>query len=177
MKEVLDDIERWRRPGSASRSPRRGDRGVEPRDPGATWPSATGRGRRSVSGGCVEGAVVQEALAILAGEKERGIVTFGYSDDDAFAVGSRAAERSPVRGALTGEQYTELRDGCAPPNRSRSRPSSKARIWAKLLVRPMAGSSGTLGDAKLDRVVGRDAQASSRRDSPPPAIRRARGGA
>jgi xanthine dehydrogenase accessory factor len=41
----------------------------------------------SVSGGCVEGAVVTEALAVLAGEKEPRIVTFGYSDDEAFAVG------------------------------------------------------------------------------------------
>jgi xanthine/CO dehydrogenase XdhC/CoxF family maturation factor len=41
----------------------------------------------SVSGGCVEGAVVTEALAILAGEAEPRIVTFGYSDDEAFAVG------------------------------------------------------------------------------------------
>ena len=41
----------------------------------------------SVSGGCVEGAVVSEALAILAGENERRIVTFGFSDDEAFSVG------------------------------------------------------------------------------------------
>ncbi len=40
-----------------------------------------------VSGGCVEGAVVGEALAILAGEQPARVVTFGYSDDDAFAVG------------------------------------------------------------------------------------------
>ena len=40
----------------------------------------------SVSGGCVEGAVVTEALAILEGA-ERRIVTFGYSDDEAFSVG------------------------------------------------------------------------------------------
>ena len=41
----------------------------------------------SVSGGCVEGAVVVEALAVLRGEHPRGVVSFGYSDDDAFAVG------------------------------------------------------------------------------------------
>ena len=41
----------------------------------------------SVSGGCVEGAVVTEALAVLAGDAEPRIVTFGYSDDEAFAVG------------------------------------------------------------------------------------------
>jgi xanthine dehydrogenase accessory factor len=35
----------------------------------------------------VEGAVVSEALAILAGENESRVVTFGYSDDEAFAVG------------------------------------------------------------------------------------------
>jgi xanthine dehydrogenase accessory factor len=41
----------------------------------------------SVSGGCVEGAVVTEALGVLAGTAPPRIVTFGYSDDEAFAVG------------------------------------------------------------------------------------------
>jgi xanthine dehydrogenase accessory factor len=40
----------------------------------------------SVSGGCVEGAVVTEALDVLR-TGDRRIVSFGYSDDDAFAVG------------------------------------------------------------------------------------------
>ncbi len=40
----------------------------------------------SVSGGCVEGAVVAEALEALADGKPR-ILTYGVSDDDAFAVG------------------------------------------------------------------------------------------
>lgn len=40
----------------------------------------------SVSGGCVEGAVVEEALAALADGRPR-LLTFGVSDDDAFAVG------------------------------------------------------------------------------------------
>ena len=40
----------------------------------------------SVSGGCVEGAVVTEALEIIK-SGERKIVSFGYSDDEAFAVG------------------------------------------------------------------------------------------
>ena len=40
----------------------------------------------SVSGGCVEGAVVTEALEILR-TGERRIVSFGYSDDEAFEVG------------------------------------------------------------------------------------------
>jgi xanthine dehydrogenase accessory factor len=31
--------------------------------------------------------VVTEALALLNGERPAGMVTFGYSDDEAFAVG------------------------------------------------------------------------------------------
>ena len=89
MREVLDDIERWRAAGQRVAIARVvGTEGSSPRDAGATMAvSDTGEVAGSVSGGCVEGAVVQEALKVLAGEHERGIVTFGYSDDDAFAVG------------------------------------------------------------------------------------------
>jgi xanthine dehydrogenase accessory factor len=89
VKEVLDDIERWRAAGRRVAVARVvGVEGSGPRDPGATMAvSEDGEVAGSVSGGCVEGAVVQEALAVLAGDKERGIVTFGYSDDEAFAVG------------------------------------------------------------------------------------------
>jgi xanthine dehydrogenase accessory factor len=40
----------------------------------------------SVSGGCVESAVVAEALQVLE-TSDRRLVRFGYSDDEAFAVG------------------------------------------------------------------------------------------
>jgi xanthine dehydrogenase accessory factor len=89
MKEVLDDIERWR--GARKRVAVARVVGVDgsgPRDPGATMAvNEDGEVAGSVSGGCVEGAVVEEALAVLAGRRERGVVTFGYSDDEAFAVG------------------------------------------------------------------------------------------
>lgn len=45
-----------------------------------------GRIEGSVSGGCVEGAVIVEALEALDGGRHR-ILEFGVSDDDAFAVG------------------------------------------------------------------------------------------
>ena len=41
----------------------------------------------SVSGGCVEGAVLTEALEVLGRRRHAPAVTFGYSDDEAFAVG------------------------------------------------------------------------------------------
>lgn len=89
MREVLSDIERWRAAGRRVAVARVvGVDGSSPRDPGATMAvNDAGEVAGSVSGGCVEGAVVTEALAILNGERERGVITFGYSDDEAFAVG------------------------------------------------------------------------------------------
>ena len=89
MKEILDDIERWRSGGRRVAVARVvGTEGSSPRDAGATMVvSDQGDVAGSVSGGCVEGAVVTAALEVLNGERERGIVTFGYSDDEAFAVG------------------------------------------------------------------------------------------
>lgn len=61
--------------------------GSGPRQPGAAMAvSSDGEVSGSVSGGCVEGAVVAEAMAIHA-SGERRMVSFGYSDDEAFAVG------------------------------------------------------------------------------------------
>jgi xanthine dehydrogenase accessory factor len=89
MLDVLSDIERWRQAGKRVAVARVvGIDGSGPRDPGAAMAvSEDGEVAGSVSGGCVEGAVVTEALAVLAGEKPRRVVTFGYSDDEAFAVG------------------------------------------------------------------------------------------
>jgi xanthine dehydrogenase accessory factor len=89
VREVLEDIERWRAAGQRVAIARVvGVDGSSPRDPGATMAvNEAGEVAGSVSGGCVEGAVVTEALAVLSGEHERSVVTFGYSDDEAFAVG------------------------------------------------------------------------------------------
>ena len=88
MKEILKELEAWRRQGKRVALARVVDiEGSGPRLPGAAMAvSEDGEVAGSVSGGCVEGAVVTEALQILE-SGERRIVTFGYSDDDAFAVG------------------------------------------------------------------------------------------
>lgn len=89
MREVIDDVERWRREGRRIAVARVvALEGSGPRDPGATMVvNEAGEVAGSVSGGCVEGAVVEEALRILEGSKPPGITSFGYSDDEAFAVG------------------------------------------------------------------------------------------
>jgi xanthine dehydrogenase accessory factor len=88
VKEILDDLDRWRSAGKRVAIARVVDvEGSGPRLPGAAMAVAEdGEVAGSVSGGCVEGAVVTEALGILE-SGERKLVTFGYSDDDAFAVG------------------------------------------------------------------------------------------
>lgn len=88
MREILDDIERWRAAGERVAVARVVQlEGSGPRDPGAAMAvSESGEVAGSVSGGCVEGAVVGEALAVLADGTPK-MVTFGYSDDEAFAVG------------------------------------------------------------------------------------------
>lgn len=88
MREILDDLDRWRRAGTRAAIARVVDvEGSGPRLPGAAMAvSERSEVVGSVSGGCVEGAVVTEALDIIE-SGDRRIVTFGYSDDEAFAVG------------------------------------------------------------------------------------------
>jgi xanthine dehydrogenase accessory factor len=88
MQEVIEDIERWLGAGRRVAVARVvAIDGSGPRDPGATMAvSEDGEVAGSVSGGCVEGAVVTEALSVLATGTPR-LCSFGYSDDEAFAVG------------------------------------------------------------------------------------------
>ena len=88
MRELVNDIERWRRDGHRVAIARVVNvEGSGPRDPGAAMVvNDAGEVAGSVSGGCVEGAVVTEALEVLR-SGDRRLVTFGYSDDEAFAVG------------------------------------------------------------------------------------------
>ena len=88
MREILNDLDRWQRKGKRIAIARVVDlEGSGPRLPGAAMAvNEDGEVAGSVSGGCVEGAVVAEALDVIATGIRR-IVTFGYSDDEAFAVG------------------------------------------------------------------------------------------
>jgi xanthine dehydrogenase accessory factor len=88
MRGVLADIERWQESGHRIAIARVvGVIGSGPRDAGATMAvNDDGEVAGSVSGGCVEGAVVAEALDVLA-EGQPRLCTFGYSDQEAFAVG------------------------------------------------------------------------------------------
>ena len=89
MKEILDDIERWRASGHRVAVARVvGLDGSGPRDPGAAMAvNDDGRGRGLGVGRLRRGRGRHRGARGARGERPRGVVTFGYSDDDAFAVG------------------------------------------------------------------------------------------
>ncbi|WP_333776100.1 XdhC family protein [Streptomyces sp. IBSBF 3136] len=121
--------------------------GSAPRGPGAALAvDSAGTVVGSVSGGCVEGAVYelcQEALRTGESLTER----FGYSDDDAFAVGLTCGGTievliTPVRG------HTPARTVLT------SALSAAARGERAALVRVARGPAGLLGRALLIREDG-----------------------
>ncbi|WP_409467638.1 XdhC family protein [Streptomyces sp. HC307] len=134
-----------------------------PRDPGAAM--AVGPDDEvvgSVSGGCVEGAVFELAQEVVASGEAR-LETFGYSDDDAFAVGLTCGgeitvlvrpvtpERDPSFGAVAesvaaGRPVTvaTVIDGPAPRG-------ATLAVWPDQV-------SGTLGASGLDVAVTADAR-------------------
>jgi xanthine dehydrogenase accessory factor len=88
MKDVLDTLERWVAEGlqAATATVVSTERSA-PRDPGAVLAvSERGEVAGSVTGGCVEPAVYEEAQAVLAGGPPR-LVKYGIADDEAFEVG------------------------------------------------------------------------------------------
>ena len=88
MREVLADIDRWRSEGKAvALATVVKVYGSAPRPVGAKMAiSAQGEMSGSVSGGCVEGAVVQEALAVLKTGQPK-LVEYGIADELAISVG------------------------------------------------------------------------------------------
>jgi|tagenome__1003787_1003787.scaffolds.fasta_scaffold20807212_2 xanthine dehydrogenase accessory factor len=162
MRELLDGLDRWQAEGRRVAIARVVDlEGSGPRAPGAAMAvSADGEVLGSVSGGCVEGAVVQAALDVLDGP-ERPVLSFGYSDDDAFAVGLTCGGTIHLFIEPLAELsvYRQLADAVR---------NGIPVALATMIQGPMAGATllvgtdpavpvGSLGDPELDRVVARDA--------------------
>lgn len=88
MHDVLDEITRWRSEGKqVALATVVKIYGSAPRPLGAKMGiSEQGEMVGSVSGGCVEGAVVQEALAVLETGEPR-LIEYGIADELAMSVG------------------------------------------------------------------------------------------
>ena len=88
MKDVLDDLEAWTARGDGVALATVIDvKRSAPRPPGSKM-AVNDRGEVSgaVSGGCVEGAVVEVAEEVLRGGEPR-LLHFGIADSDAWDVG------------------------------------------------------------------------------------------
>ena len=116
----------------------------------------------SITGGCVEGAVVTEAEAILAGERGPGVVSYGISDELAGTVGLTCGgtvrifmqELAGVVGEIELAALVEhLAGRPAAVATLLDGPSAGARLG--IVGREAVGSLG--GTNLLDRNVGREA--------------------
>ncbi|KJK34786.1 XshC-Cox1-family protein [Streptomyces variegatus] len=118
--------------------------GSAPRPPGAALAvSADGTAIGSVSGGCVEGAVYDLCVQALQ-DGETLVERFGYSDEDAFAVGLTCGGTidvmiTPFAGGRTVEEAAL---------------AAAARAEPVALARVVRGPAGLLGRALLARPDG-----------------------
>lgn len=142
--------------------------GSAPRQPGAAL-AVDGEGNvfGSVSGGCVEGAVYELCREALSGDGPEVVLeTFGYSDEDAFAVGLTCGgvidvlvqridpEARPeivraLTAAASGEAAALARITAGPA----------ALLGRALLVRADGSYEGSLGDGERDRTAAGEAGA------------------
>ncbi len=88
MKELLDDIRRWRVEGEdVVVATVVGTRRSAPRPVGSSFAVARGGALcGSVSGGCVEGDVFEQAQEVFANGEPK-LISYGISDEEAWAVG------------------------------------------------------------------------------------------
>ena len=88
MKEILTEIERWEEEGEqVVVATVIATRRSAPRPIGSSLAiSESGKLCGSVSGGCVEGDVYEQAREVLADGKPK-LLSYGISDDEAWSVG------------------------------------------------------------------------------------------
>ncbi|WP_395572260.1 XdhC family protein [Streptomyces sp. BK79] len=170
MLDIADELHRWLAEGrefAVATVVSVG--GSAPRGPGAALAvDSGGTAIGSVSGGCVEGAVYELCSdALLSGETVRE--RFGYSDEDAFAVGltcggiidvlvTPVGAGSPVREVFRAALSTAAGGGTAALARVVDGPSEL--LGRALLVRPDGSSEGGLGGhPDLDRTAAAEAGA------------------
>ncbi|MGW8762987.1 XdhC family protein [Streptomyces sp. NPDC055815] len=138
--------------------------GSAPRQPGAALAvDSDGTAIGSVSGGCVEGAVYD--LCVQALEDGRTVVErFGYSDEDAFAVGLTCGGIidilvTPVRGGVFPAALAAAVSGEAAAL-ARIVDGPEDLLGQALLVRPDGSYEGKLGGhPELDRTAAAEAGA------------------
>ncbi|MGI5403650.1 XdhC family protein [Streptomyces sp. CA-135486] len=165
MLDIADELNRWVEQGrefAVATVVSVG--GSAPRQPGAALAvDSEGTAIGSVSGGCVEGAVYELCRQALE-DGETVLERFGYSDEDAFAVGLTCGGIidilvTPVRGGVFPAALAAAAGGkAAALARITDGPSDL--VGRALLVRPDGSYEGSLGGhPELDRTAAAEAGA------------------
>lgn len=169
LRDVLQQVLRWQEQGIAVALARVVQvSGSGPRAAGAAMAvAADGRVAGSVSGGCIESAVVEEALAALADGRPR-TVSFGFSDDEPFAVGLTCGGTVrllvvPSVGdavvALAGVLEQAGSAALATVVSTVGAESATAAVGETMLVRADGEATGEITGTTLAAVVRRDTRA------------------
>lgn len=164
MRDVLDDIDRWRgegRPAAIARLV--AVDGSSPREIGAAMAvSADGEVAGSVSGGCVEGAVVAAALDLLQRDGAAELHTYGIADEQAFSVGLTCGGTIHVllQREADFDVYELLREEIASDRACvLATLIDGGRLGARVLVHDDGRVVGSTGDPALDERIAEDAAA------------------
>ncbi|MFI2372683.1 XdhC family protein [Streptomyces sp. NPDC018833] len=170
MLDIAEELNRWVEQGrSFAVATVVAVGGSAPRLPGAALAvDSEGTAIGSVSGGCVEGAVYELCQQALQ-DGESVLETFGYSDEDAFAVGltcggvidiliTPLTADAPGRDVFVAALATAARGEAAAVARITDGPAELA--GRALLVHPDGGFDGSLGGhPELDRTAAGEAAA------------------
>ena len=152
MKDVLETLARWRSEGErVALATVISVQGSAPREEGATMLiSAGGKVAGSVSGGCVEAAVAEEAQAVLGGAAPR-IVRYGINRNMMWDVGLSCGGSIEVLIA-NDEPSVPLPDATQPAAVCTVVRGPRA-IGARRLVRATGEGEGSTGDRALDQRI------------------------
>ncbi|MGW0561869.1 XdhC family protein [Streptomyces sp. NPDC003016] len=170
MLDIAEELNRWVEQGrDFAVATVVATNGSSPREPGAALAvDSEGTAIGSVSGGCVEGAVYELCRQALE-DGETVLESFGYSDEDAFAVGLTCGGVidilvTPVRADSPGGEVfaaalaTAARGDAAAVARVTDGPAEV--MGRALLVRPDGSYDGVLGGhPELDRTAADEARA------------------
>lgn len=164
MRDILDDVRAWYEDGTpVGVATVITTRQSAPRDPGAAMAVVPdGRVAGSVSGGCVEGAVFEEAQEVLSSGRPKKL-SYGISDDEAFSVGLTCggeidlfverldAEHVPYFPQVAASIAAEEPVAVATVVDGAGQVGAKLAVWPDRV-------EGSLGSPGLDQTVAEDAR-------------------
>ena len=149
MREVINDIDRWLEEGhKIALATVVQVAGSAPRPTGAALAvTDDARMAGSVSGGCVEGAVVEEGRAVLRADKPR-LLNYGIADEQGWSIGLSCGGIIDVYVRPLPEYYPQLRSRI---ERRQSVGLATRLDTGESLMVDEHKTQGTLGDPGLDR--------------------------